>query len=96
MMSAEGPTNRLIDTSLNIEWQARTLVHLFNVALNEPDPDEWVQDWLEQSGPGDAPYVRWVMRTFEKIRTLDAIQLEICYDLSRRALQKGYIGNFRN
>lgn len=84
-----GP-QRLIDTSLNVEWQANTLCWMLRSWCYLDDPEHALEVWLEDAAASDAPYVMWVLKTWQNLSTLSHIQQTICLELAEKVRRDSY------
>lgn len=64
------------DSELDPHWQAGVLVWMANVCIQVPEPDELMDDWLNEAGAGDEQYINWALDRWKALSCMGVWELE--------------------
>lgn len=85
-MQDEHRLAQLLSPDLDVRWQLHAIQRLTTVALDYPEPQEWLDNWLAEAAESDEDHVRWVLDVSKDIFDLTSTSLERLHLLASRAL----------
>jgi hypothetical protein len=74
------------DERVDRRWQASVLLFMARTALHAAEPDEIIDQWTTEAAEGDSTALAWVLLQWEKVRRLQALDLERLIDHAQRAM----------